>query len=143
MSHVATVKLEIRDLEALRAACAATGLELREGQSTYKWYGTFEPAMPRTELDGKCDHAIALPPGHPRSSVHAYEIGVARTPSGAFELRFDEDLGDLYSLAGARCLNLVRAYVGEVARKTLLLQGYVPSGRTERADGTVELSFSK
>jgi len=41
MSHVTTVKVEIKDLAALREACESIGLEFREGQKKYKWYGRF------------------------------------------------------------------------------------------------------
>ena len=39
MSHVSTINVEIRDLEALKEACKVLGLEFKEGQKTYKWFG--------------------------------------------------------------------------------------------------------
>jgi hypothetical protein len=39
MSHVTTINIEIRDLEALQAACAELGASFIENQTTYKWYG--------------------------------------------------------------------------------------------------------
>jgi hypothetical protein len=75
-SHVATIKLEVRDLDSLEAACKTLGVELRRGQNTYRWYGLSvgDTPLPEglTEQDlGKCDHAIALP-----NNSKAYEIGV-------------------------------------------------------------------
>ena len=41
MSHVANVEVEIQDLVALKAACAALGVEFVQGQQTYEWFGKY------------------------------------------------------------------------------------------------------
>ena len=52
MSHIVTVQVEIKDLEAVRRMCANLGWEFLEGQTSFVWYGR-DPA--------KCDHAIRVP----------------------------------------------------------------------------------
>ena len=39
MSHVAVIKLELKNLEALKTACKNLGLKFNEGQKKYNWYG--------------------------------------------------------------------------------------------------------
>lgn len=88
MSHVVSLKIEIRNLDAVKAVCNRFGWELREGQNTYAWWSNWVDdspvpeelltalghdvaavkAMPRPERQklmesilGKCDHAIRIP----------------------------------------------------------------------------------
>jgi hypothetical protein len=37
MSHISKIELEVKDLSVLGAACKRLGLELVQGQTTYKW----------------------------------------------------------------------------------------------------------
>lgn len=65
MSHVATIEIEITNLQDLQVACEELGLEFIEGQQTYRWYGEHigDFALPAgfEESDlGRCDHAIKL-----------------------------------------------------------------------------------
>ncbi|WP_243361619.1 DUF1257 domain-containing protein [Fundidesulfovibrio terrae] len=76
MSHVSKIEIEINDLASLKMACQRLGLEFREGQRTYVWYGRLvkpeSTPLPEgiTEKDlGKCHHAIHIPNA-------SYEIGV-------------------------------------------------------------------
>lgn len=76
MSHVSKIEVEINDLASLKNACQRLGLEYREGQTTYKWYGRLvnptEYPLPEgiTHKDlGHCTHAIHIPNA-------SYEIGV-------------------------------------------------------------------
>lgn len=149
MSHVATVDIEIKSLESLRAACAALGLDFREGQKTYKWYGTWmrdyssENAAYRNGIDpskyGHCDHAIGVP-GNDR----AYEVGVVLQQDGSYKLVWDFYCGGfgLMDLTGHDCSKLMKAYVGDVAKRTLRKKGYSFVGTKELADGSVELLFN-
>ena len=86
MSHVTTIATEIRDLQALRDACKALGVEWREGQREYAWYGKHAGDYPipdgmTKEQLGHCDHAIRVP------GVR-YEIGVVKTATG-YTLAYD------------------------------------------------------
>lgn len=86
MSHVTTIKTEIRDLDALRAACSELGLDFMQGQRTYRWYGRVMGDYPlpdgiTPEQLGHCEHAIRVPGA-------GYEIGVVKTARG-YTLMFD------------------------------------------------------
>lgn len=78
MSHVSKIEIEINDLASLKLACKRLGLEFRECQTTYKWYGRLvEPdryplpeGMTQNDL-GHCTHAIHIPNAE-------YEIGIVQ-----------------------------------------------------------------
>ncbi len=72
MSHISKIELEVKDLGTLKQACQRLGLNMIQGQNTFKWYG---------QEEGKCDHAIQIPDA-------TYEIGIIRTGNN-FELRCD------------------------------------------------------
>jgi hypothetical protein len=128
MSHVATVELEVKDLDALERACKRLGLVLRLGQQTYKWWGTHVGDYPLpegfTEEDlGKCEHAIADP-----NNRHAYEIGLVKRRDGkpGYTLLWDFFGGGqgLQEKVGENCKALRQAYAIEVARKSMQAKGY-------------------
>jgi hypothetical protein len=93
MSHVATCSVEIRDLEAFAKACEMLGMEFKEGQKTYEWYGqwvndyhgadaAYNQGM-KTADYGKCEHAVKVP-------GCKYEIGLVKNPTGTgFRLIWD------------------------------------------------------
>jgi len=89
MSHVTAIAVEIKDLDALDAACAELKCNLRRGQTSYKWFGMSVgdyplPAGFTEDMLGKCEHVINLPGCE-------YEIGVARNPNNpkTYTLLFD------------------------------------------------------
>lgn len=93
MSHVATVDLDVKDLDALATACQRLGLELVRGQTTYRWYGQSVGDYPLphgfTEQDlGHCEHAIRIPPADAEAlkatqrGQEPYEIGICRYKPG-------------------------------------------------------------
>lgn len=87
MSHVVTLDLEIRNLEAVKQTCKKLGWIFKENQKTYQWWGHWvdDSPVPRqlfstqaeyeemiklspqerrqkmNTLLGHCDHAIAIP----------------------------------------------------------------------------------
>ena len=118
MSHVTTIECEIKDLEALKAACKKAGLEFRENKKTYKWYGRHVGDYPLPEgfkkQDlGKCDHAIGVP-----GNKNAYEIGVVQQ-GDKYTMLWDFWNGGygLEEKAGHNCENVTDAYAQEVALK--------------------------
>lgn len=142
MSHVATVKIEVRDLAALRATCAKLGLEFVEGQQTWKWYGRSVgdyplPAGYTVEDLGKCAHAIRIP-----GNSRAYEIGVvaSRTKPGTYELMWDFWQGGygIEAIVGKDAQTLKQRYAAEVARKHALRSGMRVT-ETVKSDGTIVL----
>lgn len=152
MSHIATVDVQIRDLDALDRACQRLGLEFIRDQTTYKWWGNtgpranlsvaeltaalrkFDTSFERPDFmsaddwrAGKCLHAIGLP-----GSDHGFEIGLTRSADGSLRL-----LGDLSMLGtdfskkvgGALCGKLVQSYSVEVAKRAMQLKGFQVSER--------------
>lgn len=136
MSHVARVEMEVQDLAALKAAVKAAGLEWKEGQKKFKWYGSGI----KTEDYGKCEHAIGVP-----GSKEAYEIGVCKNPKGTGHVLvwdFWQGGYGLQALAGDGCSNVVKGYVAEVAKKKMVAQGYTCT-QTKLPTGEVKLQFVK
>lgn len=143
MSHVATVDLHITDLESLKRACAPLGLEFREGQQTYKWYGTHVGDYPLPEGFskedlGRCEHAIAVVGGDSRT----YEVGVVKRRDGkpGYQLLWDFWAGGhgLQSKVGDNCNTLKQSYTAEVAIKELKRMGRRVS-RSVDAEGNIIL----
>ncbi len=82
MSHVVDLNIEIKDLDSLKKACEDLNLEFVEGQTTYKWFGSYMGDSPLPEGFtaqelGKCEHAIRVP-GNSKS----YEIGIVKRKDG-------------------------------------------------------------
>jgi hypothetical protein len=130
MSHVARVELEVKDLAALKAAAKAAGLEWKEGQQHFKWYGG----------NNRCEHAIGVP-----NNDQAYEIGVCKNPQGpGHMLVWDFWNGGfgLQKLAGNNCSNIVKGYAAEVAKKKMVAQGYT-CAQTKLPTGEIKLVFTK
>ena len=74
MSHITTIELDIKDLDALKVAAEKLGLEFRRGQETYKWFGRSVgdsplPAGFRKQDLGKCEHALRIP-NNSRATMH-------------------------------------------------------------------------
>jgi len=146
MSHITTIKVEIKDLQALRDACKAVGLEFRENQKTYKWYGQSMGDYPLpvgfTKKDlGKCDHAIGV-----KGKRDAYEIGVCMR-DGKYTMLWDFWNGGfgLQEIAGTDCCNLTQAYARNVsvkeARKIAAQHNMTVSETTDAETGEIVLTL--
>lgn len=146
MSHVAKVSIEIRSLDALKAACERLGLEFIEGETSFNYFSN------RRE---KCQHAIRV-----RGNVHAHEMGVIQNPPGTIQnIRMEDgalasrDVGGSYTLlwdphsgrrelstiVGNSCNTLRQMYAIEAAKLEC------PAGfqmyENVLADGTIELEM--
>lgn len=131
MSHVSTVEIDVNDLESLRVACKALGLEFVEGQTTYRWYGKWVQdysegdAAYKNGIDpkdyGKCEHAIRLP-----NNPNAYEVGVARRADGKLTLVWDLWSGGkgLEAVIGKNGSKLRQEYSLQVGTRALLRKGF-------------------
>lgn len=123
MSHVSTIELEIKDLEALKAACQRLGYEFRAGQTTYRWYGRFVgdyplPAGYKVEDLGRCTHAIRVPGAD-------YEIGVV-TRDGKTTLLWDFFRpGGLEAVIGQGGAKLKQVYAAEATKRAARKAGYM------------------
>lgn len=149
MSHVVKIDLQVKDLEALKAACESMGLELVQGQTSYKWYGRSvgDTPLPQgfTVQDlGKCSHAIRIP-----GNSQAYEIGVCRNKSGdGYSLLWDSWAGGYGMVSrvsdghGENVNKLKQAYGTQVTLNTLRRQGYRIAQSID-AQGNVVLRGSK
>ena len=144
------MEIVFKDLDSLKKAVADCGLEFREGQKTYRWYGRWmndfggENAAYRNGIKpedyGKCEHAIGVP-----KSAQAYEIGVVKNPNGpGYVLVVDFWNGGygLEALAGKDCTKLAQAYGVQVNRKTLTGMGFQVTKKVLK-DGTVRLHCTR
>jgi hypothetical protein len=134
--HVSSIKLVVKSLEALKAACARLGLEFREGQATYAWFGTFvgDAPLPEgfTQEDlGKCQHAVHVPGAK-------YEVGVVFR-DGVWRLLWDSwSSGGLEAALGKDCARLRQSYGVEAAKLEAQRQGY-SCWEEVQDDGAVKL----
>jgi hypothetical protein len=123
MSHVSQIEIEIKDLEALKAACQRLGFEFRAGQTTYKWFGRFVGDYPmpqgfKVEDLGKCTHAIRVPEAD-------YEIGVV-IRDGKTTLLWDFwHAGGLERVVGKNGAKLKQAYAAEATKRAARKAGYM------------------
>ena len=146
MSHVATIDIEIEDLESLKKACSENGLTFLEGQKKYKWYGRWVNDYHGTDaaykhgIDpkdyGKCEHAIQVKKG-------SYEIGVARNKKGKLVLIWDFFGGAIEKACGKDCHKLYESYTKHVTVKKLKKKGYYLAKTTTNKNEEQELVFAK
>lgn len=127
MSHVVKVELHITDLDALAKAAEMLGLEFKEGQKTFAWFGQHVGDYPLPEgfkaSDmGKCDHALTV-----KNNDRAYGVGVCARRDGkpGYCVLFDFWAGGngLVNHIGPEAKKLKQAYAVQVARKALLKAG--------------------
>jgi hypothetical protein len=151
MSHVATIDIEIRDLDALEQACRALGLELVRGQQTYRWYGQHVgdyplPAGFAVEDLGRCEHAIRIPGAKIEGDLAPYEVGVVRRRDGrpGYSLMWDFFAGGygLQQRVGKDCTKLKQQYAVAVATRTAQRQG-LRVQQTVGANGSIVLRCVK
>ena len=147
MSHVATIEVQVRDLDSLSDACKRLRLELVRSQTTYRWWGTSQGDYPlpegfTAEDLGKCEHAITIP-GNDR----CFEIGVVRRRDGkaGWNLLWDffGHRGQMMSdRVGKQEEKLKQAYAVCAAKRQAQRQGFrVLEQRL--SDGRIKLVCSK
>lgn len=125
MSHVVTLDLVIRDLDALAEACADLGVELERGKETFRSF----------DGSARCDHCISLPGG-------GHEIGLVRRTDDTegWELHFDpwkatpDGFGALEARVGEDCVRLRRAYAERAARRKMSALGFDVASRRSRSE---------
>ncbi len=108
MSHVTTIELTIKSLDALKAACKRLDLQFMEGQKTFKAFYGNQP----------CAHAIRIPGA-------SYEVGILENPETGYSLSWDSfSTGGLTTKLGEKAGKLKQAYVVEQAKMTAKKAGY-------------------
>jgi len=144
MSHVATIDLDVKDLDALAEACRNLGLELVRGQTSYKWWGQSVgdypiPAGFTADDLGKCEHAIRSP-----TDGSMYEVGVVRRRDGrpGYTLLWDFIDSRLVNAIGQRGARLKVQYARAVAIQHARRSGWRVTEQ-QRADGSVQLMLSR
>lgn len=122
LSHISKIELEIKDLEALKAACKNLGFQFAENQKHYTWYGKWVGNQPLPEgitedQLGKCDHVIHVPSA-------AFEVGVVRK-GNSYILLWDSWIGGgLEKYIGKNAGILKQAYTVETVKRSAILKGY-------------------
>jgi hypothetical protein len=146
MSHVASVKAYVQDLDALERVANELGFELVRDAKTYEWYGTwvndFRGAGAAVDNGhdpknfGKCVHKL-------RRKDHksgAYEIGVVNRVDGkpGYELLYDNwSTGGraVEELAGVGLTKLKQGVATDVTARLLRKKGYRVKVTTDAKTG--------
>lgn len=141
MSHVVKQTCTITNLECLKAAAQAIGMEMVE-QKKYKWWGYSVgdyklPEGYKAEDLGKCDYAIRIP-----NNKTAYEVGVvkSKTNPNEYELLYDFYAGGngLMNKIGKDAQDLTQAYKQKVAEAECPLDWELETSKLENGDLLVE-----
>lgn len=157
MSHVATIELDIKDLVALKAACAELGLDLIEGQRTYQCWGTgktldrlesYQRVAGKLMPDGfilsemgQCEHAIRV-----KGKAGAYEIGLATRRDGRAGYQLLCDVSGAYEITdkiGKDFGKLRQGYGVEVAIRAAKRAGFRIVKKTVRTDGSIAITTQR
>ena len=121
MSHIASISIEVRSLDALAAAAERLGGTLNRDQKTFKWYYGQDP----------CDHAISF-------SDCEYDVGVVGK-NDAYELKYDDwRSGGLYGKLGKNAGLIKQAYAVEVAKTEARKKGW-SAQEQQGTDGKIRL----
>ena len=151
MSHITDVKLQVKDLDAVKMVAEILGFEFREGQKTYAWYGRFmndsdegrRVVQERGEHAlGKCDHALRPKVGG------GYEIGLVANAEGSYDLLYDSwGSGQrIEELAGKGLSRIRQEYAVAVTQrrveKTMARQGFKMTRET-LGDGKVRVRLQR
>jgi len=123
MSHFVTIKTQIKDIEALRAACAELGLEMQENSIARGYGSTRVPAEFVIKLKGP------------------FDIAVNRQAEGVFALSTDWWAGHVEKEVGKDYSRLLQLYAVHKATREARNRGF----RVQRAalqDGTIKLTLA-
>lgn len=121
MSHITTVKTQIRDLDALRDACRALHLDLVEGGSVRGYF----------ENMARADYRILIP-------GTKYEVGVIRQHDGSYALAADFWDGSVERALGSGFGRLLQEYALKVIEKQARNRGKFVTATREK-DGRIRV----
>jgi hypothetical protein len=122
MSHWTTIQTQIRDIEALRSACAELGLDVLE-QTQARGYGANRH---------RGDYVIQL--------KGPYDIAAVRQPDGQFTLVADWWQGHVEQEVGRNYGRLLQLYAVHKASREARRRG-LRVNRRQLPDGTIKLSI--
>ena len=148
MSHVVSIKTELRDIDAVKAACADLGLTFKQNQKTIRWFGSWANDYARddaayklgikVEQYGTCDHAIEVPGSN-------YDIGLLRNPdTGGYRLYFDfwgQNGHTIQAALGQHGETLLQYYAKHKTIAEMRKLGHMVSC-TKAANGTLKLQVT-
>jgi hypothetical protein len=139
--------MRLKDLDAVKEAALLCGLEFRENQRTFKWYGTFvgdtTPPAGRDPKDyGKCEHALRQ-----TDMQGGYEVGLVPALDGeGYDALFDSWSSQGGRLPG-KMAALKREYAAAVATKkavaTLARKGFSKVTRENLPGNRIRLRLRK
>jgi hypothetical protein len=158
MSHVVSIKTEIKDLQAIANACQRLGWTFKQGQTTYRWVGNWydDSPLPRelfeTEEEyqrvlamtkpercaymnarlGKCQHAIGLP--NAKGEIGLLQRGNQFIPIWDYYT----DIGINKVRVDNGMAGFVQAYAVEAAKLQAQRQGHTCQEHVLQ-DGTIKL----
>ena len=154
MSHVASVKCFVTDLNALEAVAKKLGMELVRDAKTYAWFGSWVGDFRgstaavdnghRPEDFGKCVHKL-------RRADHQqgmYEIGVVARVDGkpGFELVYDNwgsGGAAIETKCGKGLATLKNELAAEVTLRTMIRQGYRVTRSVDTKTGAIVMTATK
>ena len=120
MSHFTTIKTQIRDLEALRAACAEIGLALLQNAEARGYY----------ENKVKGEFVVRL--------KGPYDIALNKQPDGSFGLTADLWQGHVEQEVGQGYGKLLQLYGVHKAMREARKKGHLVR-RSQQQDGAIKL----
>jgi hypothetical protein len=122
MSHFATVQTQVKDIQALKDACAELGLTLVQNAEA-RGYGANRH---------RGEHVIKL--------KGPYDIALNRQPDGTYGLTTDWWDGHVEKEVGANYGKLLQLYGVHKAQVEARKKGYT-TRRTHLADGSIKLTI--
>lgn len=123
MSHFTTIKTQIKDVEALRAACLEMGLSLLQNVQARGYY----------ENKTKGDYVIQL--------KGPYDIALNKQPDGSFGLTADLWNGHVEQEVGQGYGKLLQLYGVQKATREARKRGHLVS-RTAHQNGAIKITIS-
>lgn len=144
MSHVINIELEIKDLDALEAACKALGLTYERETTKWRWYGKWmndysgKNAAYKNKIDtnryGTADAGVIKVPGA------TYDIGVYKVENG-YALVYDnwQHGQGIETTLGVGTPDLNKQYGAQVALKRLRKMGFRATAKEIRSAGRLDI----
>jgi hypothetical protein len=120
MSHFTTITTQIKDIEALRCACAELGLSVHASTQARGYMGNTIPG----------DFVIRL--------KGPYDIALNKQPNGSFGFTADLWNGHVEAEAGKNYSTLLQLYAVHKATREARKKGHLVR-RTRQQDGSIKL----
>ncbi|MGZ4961688.1 MAG: DUF1257 domain-containing protein [Limisphaerales bacterium] len=120
MSHFTTIKTQIRDIEALRPACAELGLSLEANAEARGYAGSVHKGQYVIRLKGP------------------YDVALNKQPDSSFGLTADFWAGHVEQEVGQNYSRLMQLYAVHKATREARKKGHLVR-RSQQQDGAIKL----